>query len=88
MLEVAFTGAIGREPELKTSAGGKQYCSVPIAVGNATMWIRTAIFGDLAVEFADTGHKGNTVHVEGRLSIGTYKAKDGNERISLDVLAR
>src|SRR5262249_39235043 len=90
MLDVAFTGAVGREPELKTSASGKRYCIVPIAVGNgdATMWIRTAIFGQLAVDFAGTAHKANTVHVEGRLAIGTYKVKDGAERISLDVLAR
>jgi single-stranded DNA-binding protein len=62
MLEVAFTGAIGRDPELKTSASGKSYCSAPVAIG-----------------------KGATVHIEGRLNIGTYTGKDGKERVSLDV---
>jgi single-stranded DNA-binding protein len=90
MLETAFTGTIGRGPELKTSAGGKQYCSVPVAVANGanTTWIRVAVFGDLAVEFAGNAKKGETVHVEGRLTIGTYQAKDGTERVSLDVAAR
>jgi single-stranded DNA-binding protein len=90
MLEVAFTGAVGRDPELKTSAGGKQYCSVPVAVGkgDGAVWIRVALFNEQAVEFVGSATKEATVHVEGRLTIGTYTGKDGKERISLDVAAR
>jgi single stranded DNA-binding protein len=90
MLEAAFTGAIGRDPELKTSASGKKFCSVPVAVGSgdATTWIRVAMFGELAVEFAGQAKKGETVAVEGTLKIGTYTGKDGKERISFDVVAR
>jgi single-stranded DNA-binding protein len=90
MLEVAFTGAVAKDPELRTSGSGKQWCSTVVAVGkgDGTMWFRVASFGDVAAEFAGKAAKGDTVHVEGTLKIGTYQAKDGAERVSLDVVAR
>jgi single-strand DNA-binding protein len=89
MLEVAFTGALGSAPELKTSAGGKPYCNVSVAVGNGdqTVWLRVACFGEVAQDFAGRAHKGDHVAVEGRLTLSSYTAKDGSRQTGFNVAA-
>jgi single-strand DNA-binding protein len=89
MLEVAFTGALGAEPELKTSAGGKPYCNVAVAIANGdqTVWLRVACFGEVAQEFVGRAHKGDRVAIEGRLTLNSYTAKDGSPRTGLNVAA-
>jgi single-strand DNA-binding protein len=88
MFEVALIGTLGRDPELKTSAGGKAYCNVPVAVGNgdATVWVRVACFGEVAQDFAGRAHKGDRVAIEGRLTLSTYQ-KDGTEKPGFNVAA-
>jgi single-stranded DNA-binding protein len=89
MIETAFTGRLGREPELKTSAGGKLFVNVPVAVGNgdATVWIRVAVFGADAEDFARRAHKGDAIAVEGRLTLNTFQGRDGAERTGFNVAA-
>jgi single stranded DNA-binding protein len=89
MLETAFTGTLGRDPELKTSASGKVYCNVPVAVGNGdqTVWIRVACFGEIAQDFAARAHKGDHVAVEGKLTLNTYTARDGTRQAGFNVAA-
>jgi single-strand DNA-binding protein len=89
MLEVAFTGALGTEPELKTSAGGKPYCNVAVAIANGeqTVWLRVACFGEVAQDFAGRAHKGDRLAIEGRLTLNSYTAKDGSARTGFNVVA-
>ncbi len=49
-IDCAFIGRLGADPELKTSAGGKSWCRLTLAVGqgDGTQWISVAIFGESA----------------------------------------
>jgi single-strand DNA-binding protein len=89
MLECAFTGRLGADPELKTSKTGSLYFSISIAVTSSdeTTWIRVAVFGDRAAELAPELHKGDAVYCEGRLQIERYTARDGQERVGFSVAA-
>ncbi len=88
-IEAAFCGILGRDPELKTSAAGKPWTRLNVACssGDATQWVQVAIFGDTAHELAANLHKGSRVYVEGRLTLNSWKAKDGTDRTGLNVAA-
>ena len=48
-IEAAFVARVGSELELKTSAAGKPWTSVNVAVGDGdeVQWLGLAVFGDL-----------------------------------------
>jgi single-strand DNA-binding protein len=94
-IECAFEGALGRDPELKTSRNGKPYAMMNIVVtvgqdadGNDIgQWLRVSVFGPLAQDTAATARKGSKLYVEGSLTLDSWQAADGEKRWGLSVMA-
>lgn len=87
-IEVACEGRIGKLGELRTSQGGKPWCSMSIVVGkdDGATWLSVVVFGEQAEAIAKL-EKGARVYVEGRLTLNTWKAPDGTDRTGLKVTA-
>lgn len=96
-IEAAFTGRLGRDPELKmVKQGTMAMVTLAVAVDEAppkegqeakSTWINTKLFGDKAQAAADTLAKGDRVYCEGRLSLDEWTAGDGTQRHGLSCLA-
>jgi single-stranded DNA-binding protein len=75
-------------PQLKTSAAGKQWLSLSLAVDNGEeqpQWVQVAIFGDRALELAGI-EKRSKLYIEGRLTLRTWQ-QGGETRAGLSVAA-
>lgn len=89
----AFTGRLGTSADIRTSKAGKPWLSVNVAVdgadadGEATVWVRVAVFGDKATDLAPRLAKGTEVYVEGRLTHDLWTSKEGEARAGLSVAA-
>jgi single-strand DNA-binding protein len=88
-IECAFTGRVGTEPELRTSAAGKPWLRFSVAVGadDAVQWVQIACFGDRARELAESLQKGDRVYVEGNLKLNEWTTQAGEKRSGLSVAA-
>lgn len=87
-IETAFVGRIANEPEIKTSAAGKPWMAINVALGQGAdaQWVRVACFGETAERLAGTLHKGDKLYVEGTLTLRTWE-KSGETRAGLNVAA-
>lgn len=89
MFEVALTGRLGNDAELRTSKAGKPFLGVNVATGSGeqTTWVRATVFGDRAAALAPALKKGASVYVEGRFAVDKWIGKDGAERTGFSVVA-
>ena len=89
MNRLEIVGNITREVELRTTAGGKAYCYLTIAVsrpmGNGTDFIEGKVWGELAESCVETLKKGQKVSVIGRLNSNNYE-KEGKKVYSTDIV--
>lgn len=90
----SFTGTIGRDAEVRTTANGQTVLNVTVAnnVGfgdrQQTLWIRVALWGKRAEgSFPNYLKKGQQVFVSGELSQNEYQAQDGSTKSSLELNA-
>ena len=94
--EVQFTGNLGGDPELRFLPDGTAVASFSVAVtgrkksGNeyvddVTAWYRVTCWKYDAEAAVENLRKGSRVHVVGVLKPTPYTAKDGTERLSLEV---
>ena len=93
-----ISGNIGRDPELRSTAGGSQILSFSLAVNDRkknkqtgewedyTNWADCIVFGNRATALADMLRKGSKVAVEGKLRYSSWEAKDGTKRSKLEVV--
>ncbi|MFN3076374.1 MAG: single-stranded DNA-binding protein [Alphaproteobacteria bacterium] len=94
-IEIAMTGRIGRDPELKHVKGGTlALLALAIAADDGakgedapTTWVRVTVFGDRAEALAPTLAKGDRTYVEGKLSLDHWTGKDGTAMTGLSVVA-
>jgi single-stranded DNA-binding protein len=70
------------------STAGKTCVRLRVGVGKAraAQWIRIVVRGK-AVEAAATLKRGNTIRVEGRLSLDKWTSSDGADKYGLNVVA-
>jgi len=90
MIECAFSGRLGRDPEHRRVKGGElPMLSFALAVETKAgdQWVRVALFGDRADELAAGLKKGDRAYVEGRLTLETWNAADGSTKSGLSVVA-
>jgi single-strand DNA-binding protein len=88
-----FTGRLTKDPELKTTQGGKNYTRFCLAVdgikdkdGNKTADFVDCIAWNKSAEIiAQYARKGSKLGVSGRLHTTTYE-KDGEKRKAVDVV--
>ena len=86
---VLISGKLFRDPEAKTSRGGKPYtlATVKVGQGEDVQWWRVMAFGDADRDELISLRNGDAVAVSGPLKAEMY-APNGNEpRLSLSVMA-
>lgn len=85
MNRTIITGRLGKEPELKTGASGKEYCQFSVAVDRRqakegeekkTDWFRCVAFGKTAAFIDKYFKKGDGIEIQGRMENDPYKDKD------------
>ena len=88
-IDCAFIGRLGDDPELKTSAAGKSWCRLSVAVGQGdnVQWVSVAIFGEPAEHVCATLRKNDKIYVEGSLTVNEWTARGGEKRTGLSVVA-
>lgn len=95
---ITIVGNVGGDPDLRFTNSGDAVASFSVGVtprkkqGNDwvdmdTTWYRVSAWRWDAEGVAEHVRKGDKVKVTGRLAAGTYEAKDGSTRVSLDVTA-
>jgi single-strand DNA-binding protein len=90
----SFTGAIGRDAEVRSTANGQTVLSFTVAnnIGfgdrQKTLWIRVTLWGKRAEgSLQNYLKKGQQIFVSGELSQNEYQAQDGTNRSSLELNA-
>lgn len=93
-------GTLGRDPEVKYTAGGSTLVNMSIATNETwkdrqtgqqqerTEWHRIVIFGKLADVAAQYLRKGAQVYIEGRLSTRKWQGRDGQDRYTTEIIAQ
>lgn len=88
-----FVGNLGRDPEIKMTAGGRAYARFSLAVSRKfddreyTDWVPVVAWGDLAEAAGNRFRKGMKVKVIGRFTSSSYVGKDGQKRYSNEITA-
>ena len=97
--KIMLIGNLGRDPEMRYTPAGKHVTQFSVAVSHSkpdgqggwvdegTDWYRISVFGDRAERAAEQLRKGNKVFVEGRFKTREFEGKDGEKRLSLDVIS-
>jgi single-strand DNA-binding protein len=96
--KVIVLGNLGRDPELRHTAGGKAVCTLRIATNEQwqdqsgerqerTEWHSVVVWGRQAENCNQYLKKGRTVYVEGRLQTRKWQDKDGNDRYTTEIVA-
>ena len=86
-----FTGRLGRDAESKYLPTGTAVLEFNIAVDTGfgdkrrSFWLKCAMFGDRGPKLAQYLTKGQHVAVSGEFDPRPYQAKDGAEKISLEL---
>lgn len=96
---VILLGRVGKDPELKTSAGGSGICGISVATSETwkdkasgerqerTEWTNVVFFNKLAEIAGKYLKKGSQVYIEGRLQTRKWTDKNGVDRYSTEVIA-
>jgi single-stranded DNA-binding protein len=87
-INCSFHGFLVADAERRTSTAGKSWVRLRVGVGKAeaAQWIRIVVLGK-AVEAAAILKRGDTIRVEGRLSLDKWRSSDGAEKYGLSVVA-
>lgn len=97
MLQGEIIGNLGSDAEVKEFQGNRKYVSFNVAhteyrkdaVGNrvkSTVWVSVLWYGD-GGNLLQYLKKGSNVFVRGRLSVGTWKDRNGNIQTSINISA-
>lgn len=87
---ITICGHLGRDASIK-EAGDSSVCELSIAVTHkhrgekVTTWYRASIWGKRGETLAPMLLKGKAVIVSGAFEPRPYKAKDGSEKLSLEI---
>ena len=91
--KVEIIGHLGRDPESKFTAGGKQVVTFSVAAtekwqgGEHTEWFNVVAWEKLAENCARFIRKGSQVFIEGKLRTREYEGRDGTKRKTTEVIA-
>lgn len=90
---ITICGKVGRDPEKKTTAGGKEVTKFSVAIDQGfkenkkTNWFDVVVWGAQAGIVAQYVSKGQQATVTGRFETETYTGKDGATVTKLVVVA-
>jgi single-strand DNA-binding protein len=96
--KVTLVGNLGRDAEIRNTAGGTQVASLRLATTDRqksasgewtdhTEWHSVVCFGKLAELMDRFGKKGKQLYVEGRIQTREYTDKEGQKRWSTEIIA-
>lgn len=87
-LHALITGELYRDPQPRTSAGGKPFttCQIRTESDGQTLWASVICFSDDGQAELARLKAGDAVAVQGRMKVTTYE-KNGEIRPSLDITA-
>lgn len=91
MNQVALTGRLTRDPEMRMTPGGDEVCAMRLAVDGPdenTTFVDVTAFAQLAKNCGEYLEKGRAVAVSGRLSYSEWETDDGAKRSKHEVVAR
>ena len=97
--KVIVIGNLGRDPELRYTAGGQAVASFSVATNERwndrdgkpqerTEWHRIVVWGKTAENCANYLQKGRPVYVEGRLQTREWEDKEGQKRQTTEIVAQ
>lgn len=90
--KVILIGNAGKDPEKRILPGEISVCSFNLATNEIigdkkhTEWHNVVGWRGIADSMDKLIRKGDTVYVEGKLKSRTYKPKEGNERLVVEVV--
>lgn len=103
MNRVTLSGRLTKDPELRTTIGGKSVCSFNLAIdkkmsaekrdaakanGEPTAdFPLCQVWGHDAEYLCSYGHKGSRVEIDGRISTRSYDDRDGRKVYVTEVVA-
>ncbi|MDA1185389.1 MAG: single-stranded DNA-binding protein [Acidobacteria bacterium] len=96
--KVILVGNLGRDAELRTTAGGTAVSTLNLATTEVwndkqgqrqekTEWHRIVLWGKQAESLQEYLVKGKQIYVEGRLQTRQWDDKDGNKRYTTEIKA-
>lgn len=91
--KVTLIGNIGRDPEVRTTAGGKSVANFSVATTvrkagqEQTLWHRVTCYDKLADIAGQYAKKGRTVYIDGKLNYSTFTDKQGVEKTITEIIA-
>jgi single-strand DNA-binding protein len=91
---IQLIGNLGRDPELRHTAGGKAVTNLRLAVSigrgdnQRTDWFDVVVWDSLAEACHQYLHTGSRIFVAGRLQIRQWEGNDGQARCAAEVVAR
>ncbi len=90
---IMLIGNIGKDPEMVITPDGTQVTKFSVATNRKvkgeteTDWFNVVTFGKLAAICEQYLHSGSKVYIEGRLQQRKYTDKQGQARVSVEVVA-
>lgn len=94
MITATITGNVGKAPEIRVTASGKNIASFSVASTvkskngeSQTTWVDIVCFDEQADVVTQHLRKGERVVVTGRLALEQYTRKDGTPGSSLRMIA-
>jgi single-strand DNA-binding protein len=94
-----IVGTLGRDPEVKYTAGGSAIVNTSVATNESwkdkttgenvekTEWHRIVIFGKLAEIAAQYLKKGSQVYFEGKIQTRKWQDQNGQDRYTTEIVA-
>ena len=92
-------GTLGKDPDVKYTAGGSAIVNVSVATNEAwkdkntgenvekTEWHRIVVFGKLAEICAQYLKKGSQVYFEGKIQTRKWQGQDGQDKYTTEIVA-
>lgn len=94
-------GALGRDPEIRTTQQGMKIAQLSIATSESwrdkasgekkekTEWHRIVIFGDQLAGICEKYlHKGDKIYIEGAIETRKWTDKDGTDKYTTEIVLR
>lgn len=97
--KVILIGNLGKDPDIRYTAGGAAVANVTIATNESwkdkttgemqerTEWHNVVFFSRLAEIVGEYLRKGSQVYIEGRLQTRKWQDKSGNDRYTTEIIA-
>ena len=97
--KVILIGRLGRDPEVKFTAGGKPVARFSLATDESfkdrtgdqqrrTEWHNVVAWSKLAEICGEYLTKGKLVYIEGRLQTRQWEDREGKKRMTTEIIAR